>query len=93
MRQGSKVAAWDACTGGVATEYTDVASGGRRNGRRGVVTTRATRGARRRGVDGGVAKGAGCTVHMDQWALAGLGMRAQRGRGANAARRLHGRVL
>jgi hypothetical protein len=30
---------------------------------------------------------------MDQWALVGLGMRAQQGRGANAARRRHGRVL
>jgi hypothetical protein len=64
-----------------------------RHGRRGVATARATRGARRRGVHGGVAQGAGSTMHMDQWALAGLGMRAQQGRGANAARRRHRRVL
>jgi hypothetical protein len=49
------VTAWVACTGGVAAEYGDFASGGRRHGRRGVATTRATHGARRRAVDGGAA--------------------------------------
>jgi hypothetical protein len=32
-------------------------------------------------------------LRMDQWALAGLGMRAQRVRGANAVRRWRGRAL
>jgi hypothetical protein len=91
MRHGSKVAASDACTGGVATEYGDVVSGGRRHGRLGVATACATRGAGRRGL--GAAQGTGSTVRMDQWALAGLGMRAQRGRGVNAARRRRGRAL
>jgi hypothetical protein len=57
-----QVAAWVACTDGVAAEYGDVASGGRRHGRRDVATTRVTRGARRRGVVGGAAQGAGSTV-------------------------------
>jgi type IV secretory pathway TrbL component len=65
MRQGSKVAAWDAWTGGVATEYSDVASGGQRHGRRGMATARATCGVRRRVVDGSAAQGAGSTVRMD----------------------------